>query len=574
MPLKQCLEVMEKFFEWANDHDAYTNGTTGFHMGVSMPEQDTSKVDYVKLTMFLGDKYVLEQFKRLGNTYCKSAMKKIEDAIAEGRASPKKALSALREGLDRKASEILADNQGFGKFTSINPKDRYIEFRSAGNTDYSRNIEKLQTTLSRYAQAMWIASHPDAYRDEYQKKLYKLLSPSEDKTDTIRELAKLSAGKTSDAGIDDWAKRMKEILQRSRARNLSTTGDKVLVWNVKLKGFNTSYNDVVAKTAAEAIQVCKDYDDDWRRYDNSKFTAEPVKVASAEQIARYEARQIELNKEKIKGPKWEVYNKLTGNAVHQFDNPENTVQGGVGIALSWYTALPADERPEEARNLGVRPASDESSVEPAARYRIYNTRSGVGTTTDRVFTSGEAAVDWARENYPETFPISDIVTASALALPPIETEPQNFPAADDQPVPVSDHDGNYVIRRKDPDTGRPTGPIIFRFRAPNIESASRKALAWARHNGLHNQVRLSHIDDPSTQRWFRGEPEPEPESDQPPRTGGEFTGRWKIVSGATGEVLHTFVFRSNDQAAANGVARDWARRTGFDDTVEVYPEMR
>jgi hypothetical protein len=56
-------------------------------------------------------------------------------------------------------------------------------------------------------------------------------------------------------------------------------------------------------------------------------------------------------------------------------------------------------------------------------------------------------------------------------------------------------------------------------------------------------------------------------------TGGEFTGRWKIVSGATGEVLHTFVFRSTDQAAANRVARDWAQRTSFDDTVEVYPEM-
>jgi hypothetical protein len=38
-------------------------------------------------------------------------------------------------------------------------------------------------------------------------------------------------------------------------------------------------------------------------------------------------------------------------------------------------------------------------------------------------------------------------------------------------------------------------------------------------------------------------------------------------------VLHTFVFRSTDQAAANRAARDWAQRTSFDDTVEVYPEM-
>jgi hypothetical protein len=38
-------------------------------------------------------------------------------------------------------------------------------------------------------------------------------------------------------------------------------------------------------------------------------------------------------------------------------------------------------------------------------------------------------------------------------------------------------------------------------------------------------------------------------------------------------VLHTFTLRSTDQAAANRVAREWARQTRFDDTVEVYPEM-
>ena len=59
-----------------------------------------------------------------------------------------------------------------------------------------------------------------------------------------------------------------------------------------------------------------------------------------------------------------------------------------------------------------------------------------------------------------------------------------------------------------------------------------------------------------------------------PATGGEFTGLWRVVSGATGEALHTFVFRSNDQTVADRVAADWARRTGFDDPVQATPVYR
>jgi hypothetical protein len=57
-------------------------------------------------------------------------------------------------------------------------------------------------------------------------------------------------------------------------------------------------------------------------------------------------------------------------------------------------------------------------------------------------------------------------------------------------------------------------------------------------------------------------------------TGGEFTGLWRVVSGVTGEALHTFVFRSDDQTVADRVAADWARRTGFDDPVQATPVYR
>jgi hypothetical protein len=76
MPLAKTLEILPKFFEWAEDNGAYANDSTGFHMSVSMPEHEGNMLDYTKLALFLGDEYVLKQFGREANTYAKSAIKK------------------------------------------------------------------------------------------------------------------------------------------------------------------------------------------------------------------------------------------------------------------------------------------------------------------------------------------------------------------------------------------------------------------------------------------------------------------------------------------------------------------
>ena len=556
MPLKECLAVMDKFFAWAEKNGGYTNSSTGFHMGVSMPGQEYGTVDFVKLALFLGDKYVLEEFDRVGNQYCASALKKIKAVIEHNDVKPKKALEALRAGLDRKASEVLANNQGFGKFTSINPKQKYIEFRSAGNKDYSKDVAKLQSTLGRYAQAMWIASHPEAYRDEYQKKMYKLLEPSEDKTNTINELVKLSAGKTTDAKIDGWAERMKTILRKSNVDRMAAKGDKILVWKVKQKFGSGSYSDVVAKTAAEAIKICQDHDRDWNRSTASSFIATPIKQASPEQVARYEAK----HSGKAEVHQWEVYDKNTGNSVHQFDNPENTIQAGVGYALSWYTALPEDERPAAAGQLGVRPVP-QGEGEMWEAYRRDNNQ-----VVHRFHNPGGTAASalaitnaWYDTQPPMNVRVWDL---KVRPVPEITQDVRTHI----QHEYISDPHGNWIIRRKD-ENGRPTGPVIFRFRAPNIETASIKALAWARHNNLQNQIRLSHVDDVSVELLSPTD------TQEPPRTGGEWTGEWKIVDGLNREV-YRFSGVGNSQSDANRVAREWVQSQGFDGNFEVYPVMR
>lgn len=206
MPLKECLKKMEEFFAWAKSHNAYANSSTGFHMGVSLPTEFNDDVDFVKLILFLGDKYVLEQFGRDSVNYCASAMKKLKNRIGNDRGTAiADAMTLMKKNLLELAHRSLASNQGFGKYTSINPKDKYIEFRSAGGEDYFQDIDKLKNTLLRYARAMSIAGNPSADRNEYAKKLYKLIAP-DTQDPTLSLFARYSAGELSAEQLKrDWA---------------------------------------------------------------------------------------------------------------------------------------------------------------------------------------------------------------------------------------------------------------------------------------------------------------------------------------------------------------------------------
>jgi len=194
-PLKEVVEYwLPEFFAWAKDNNAYSNKSTGFHMGVSLSSQTTANLDTVKLALFLGDEYVLKQFKRQNSTYAESFLKRIKTTIKNIRSNHSPANAArdtamlirafedLRKGITDASHFMIhqssAGGQGFGKYFSINPKANYVEFRSAGGKDYFDDIDKLKNTLMRYAQAMYIAANPEAERNEYFKKLYKVLSPT------------------------------------------------------------------------------------------------------------------------------------------------------------------------------------------------------------------------------------------------------------------------------------------------------------------------------------------------------------------------------------------------------------
>ncbi len=289
MPLKETLAILPKFYEWAKYNDAYSNETTGFHVGVSLPDVG-GEVDYMKLALFLGDKYVLDKFDRYSNSYCKSAVKKIRADVESGRiVTPEKiaqAFDKMKSNLIELANAIIADDRGsgtdaksktghgHGKMTSINMKGKYIEFRSMGNEHYFSKPESLANildTIKRYAYAMYIAGQPDLYRDEYAKKLYKLLDKTINNDASMKEFADYVAGiggKFSDSDVEK-AKRFM-IGNRSDRYNDSNLPDRQSAartgyrptgakywWNVRWD--SNRKTEVVASNKREAREVAAQY---------------------------------------------------------------------------------------------------------------------------------------------------------------------------------------------------------------------------------------------------------------------------------------------------------------------------
>ena len=178
MPFAQTLEYLDKVFSWANSYGCRADSTTGFHMGISIPNQNKNNVDYLKFILFLGDEYVLNEFGRGDNEYAQAL-----SSILVGNLSYdfKRTLAKVRAGMNSKAARTLTKNLGSshnGKYVSVNIKPNYIEVRSAGGEDYIKNVDKIKLTLMRYVRAMALAADPEAEKNEYAKKFYKFLNRS------------------------------------------------------------------------------------------------------------------------------------------------------------------------------------------------------------------------------------------------------------------------------------------------------------------------------------------------------------------------------------------------------------
>jgi hypothetical protein len=150
---------------------------------------------------------VLEKFERLGNYYAKSAMQTVRERVAQRPEDATAMLEQMKERLNALATKVIHSGET-SKYTSINTKDGYVEFRSPGGdwlASYNEDKGNIENTMLRFVVALDAAMDPEKYRNEYLKKLYKLLAPKGE-NDTLAYFAKFAAGELPSSALKSFVR--------------------------------------------------------------------------------------------------------------------------------------------------------------------------------------------------------------------------------------------------------------------------------------------------------------------------------------------------------------------------------
>lgn len=169
--LEQALKSLGTMFKWMSGNDIQTNGSTGLHINVSLPNM--ADVDLVKLVLFLGEKHVLNSFNRLSNSYTAAQSSSIINKLTSTGKLPREASAMI---------QIAKGALSTAKYSSVHIQklsQGYLEFRIAGNEDYHKDFNKIRETVLRFVSCLEIAVDPQAERSEYLKKLSKILDTAE-----------------------------------------------------------------------------------------------------------------------------------------------------------------------------------------------------------------------------------------------------------------------------------------------------------------------------------------------------------------------------------------------------------
>jgi hypothetical protein len=443
LPIDDILSDLNKVKKWAKVYGCYTNDSTGLHINISVPNYSRENLDFVKLALLMGDEYVLDLFGRAGNTYAKPAIKMVRDQVRQKPDEAERLLNKMKGNLDSLASKAIHSGVT-SKYTSINTKDGHIEFRSPGGDWLDQNFDQIENTLLRFTVAMSAALNPEMYREEYLKKLYKLLTQDNKGSDTIKYFSEYVAGKIPAAALRSFVKQA----QLERKLKKDPTGGEKYWWSVGRPGYGASV-EVVATSKEEAIEKGRAEYPDWATAND--MTAKPLRP--------YE--------QSAKTVRYEIYNKQTGNSVEDADGITNDEEALVRLNDYIEHGPHSLQRGQAERMFGIRTvggvgivdidmpiAAGRAATSPTGQWKIidglgrevYRFRPAVNTRAK----ANELAAVWAREynwdgNYqvePAEETASTPAAGSTADLAQQRATPGTFTGA----WKIVDSDGNELHR--------------------------------------------------------------------------------------------------------------------------------
>ena len=538
MPIDEMISDLNKVKAWADKTGCYTNDSTGLHINISVPKYTLAKLDYVKLALLMGDEYVLDLFGRTGNTYAKSAIGKIKTMLQRNPDIAPQVMDKMREHMEDIATKAIHSGTT-DKYTSINTKTGYIEFRSPGGDWLDANFNNIENTLLRFTVALSAAINPETYRKEYLKKLYKLLSEGMDKSDTdvIQLFSNYSAGELDKPAL------IRQVRQKQLARNVAkgkATGK--MWWKVSNPANSLASIEVVADNAEEAIAsaILPGNYPDWARVKNT-LKATPIRPYEAPKAKAAEPAADNQGN-------WGIWI----NANNRFANQPGSYSRNETPPLMRFPSREAAEqwieqqratRPNMRTDIEVReiePAVQDTGSATSGNWGIWvpvldrwATMNLDGQSVTRRFADQAGANAWIQD-YNARHP------GSELELTAQEIEPG------------ADANGNYEIYNRE------TGEVVDTAQLRN-DSEAQIRLDDYRAHGPH---RLNTQDATRTFGIRRGPGVTNTQTDTNPLSPSG-PGPWEVASRSNNQVYYNPP--SNNPIEAESQSRTWLRQNNHNE---------
>ena len=169
-------EDLEQIFDFMREHDYTTDDQCGLHISLSFPKgTEKEDVDWVKLAVMMGETHMLEAFDRVGNSYTESQFDKVLTHIESGNLEKLKHLNEFVELRKEIISDLKEKKHSSFNISQFEESGR-IEFRIMGGADYEYKFEDVKKNIGRYVLFLEIAKDPTRHKQEYLKKLGKLIA--------------------------------------------------------------------------------------------------------------------------------------------------------------------------------------------------------------------------------------------------------------------------------------------------------------------------------------------------------------------------------------------------------------
>jgi hypothetical protein len=195
-----------------------------------------------------------------------------------------------------------------------------VEFRSPGG-DWLSDFEdgKVENTLLRFVVALDAAVDETKYKEEYAKKLYKLLAPAVGEgDDTMKYFAQYAAKMMPQSALKSFVKQAQRT--RSIKRDIAKGAGGKYWWNVSTVGGRNSI-EVVASGEREAkITAASNWGLDVNNpMVYSSYTAKPLRPFNPEDVGDEQVTATVGEPESAFGPeRYEIYNTDTGEQLTSF----------------------------------------------------------------------------------------------------------------------------------------------------------------------------------------------------------------------------------------------------------------